>query len=324
MQRYKTFTLFFISFFLSTNNYAISSSQFNGTWKGVEVMGCNLTTSNEIRNIINLKVGSKFEQSAEELESWCKKIKKNTNENIECDIIGFQTGDFYYNVQVIPKNQKRYKYRKISNKSKVKLPNDIEKLHDQWHHQRMLCFEKSSDPKESFKKGYLDYENNEQLHNTSIKLKKLSTQYNDILIQIILTESDPKIRAKAAILLSWSTNNQDIKKVISFNLLDDPNETVRNNLVRALSSRIAKLEDENLLSQFVAYFCRQISMPSHTDRNKGLTSLVKIFEEHPTLKLPISYECKNEIQNIAETSILPNVGDEANKLLKIIHSPKNA
>ncbi|MCS5708343.1 hypothetical protein CC99x_005430 [Candidatus Berkiella cookevillensis] len=66
------------------------------------------------------------------------------------------------------------------------------------------------------------------------------------------------------------------------------------------------------------HFCKQAALPSHADRNKALYSLNAIVRKNPNAINVIDQSCMATLNEIAETSILPNAGGIAKEILKNI------
>jgi hypothetical protein len=316
--------IFSIIILLNPSYASTSTENFKGTWAGIEVMGVQPETAEQIRNLIPIKKGDTFSSlDKEELDSWCNKIKTKTKfKDVNCSFIGFANSDFYYNVQNV--NSKSKKYRTIS-KSFSKIPNipiHIDSLLSEWDERFMFLFKTGIDPKEFDEQGFLDSQD-PKLHVLAQKLSNETYKYNNILLEIIRYSNNSQKRSRAATLLSWSKQPKNLSYVLKWDLLSDPSEEVRNNLARSMFVILNKVHDKKILDQSIQSFCNQARLPSHIDRNKALGSLQKILKENPDLIGSVNKECKSTINYISQSSILPNVGGVAKDLLNTLGTSKN-
>lgn len=84
-----------------------------------------------------------------------------------------------------------------------------------------------------------------------------------------------------------------------------------------------EIKDEKLLKNLIPHYCKQITFPKHTDRNKALFSIKEILEVRPTLSSSLDVKCQNTIKYISNMSILENVKGPAEDILTMIESNKN-
>lgn len=306
--------------------YSLETTEnFHGVWAGIEVMGCDKNTANKIRKLIPIQNGMSFNSlNKEELHSWCENIKKEIPYlNIKCGFIGYLEGNYYFNVEVLSNNLYKNNFRVIpSEKSVPVLPHKLEKLHDELENYIINAIQTGVDPKENYDKGYLDYKE-PKMHAVALKLSYSVRRYNNTILNILRCSNDSKQREKAATLLSWAKKPNNLHKIIEWDLLNDPDPNVRNNLTRSISFEFETIKEKTLLKKIIPLLCKQATLPSHGDRNKALVSLKSILENNPTISSEINHECNATLEYISESSVLPNAGGIAKELLNKIKANDN-
>ena len=301
------------------------NGDFKGKWAGIEVVGGDKKTAQLIRKVIPLKKGDAFSSGdSDKHEKWCNDIKSEIkSNNVKCGFVGYSDGDFYFEVKISSKEDQN-KFRIISNppkknieieKNLLTLFNDFDKLY--W-----TILPKGIFPVESFDKGYIDY-NISELHVLTAPLAKLAHANNQNLLDVIQYSSDSELRSKAATLLSWSQTPSNIEYVLNNDLLRDPSEDVRNNLLRSLSFFLIDVDDPALLKKAMNAFCKQTKLNSTTDRNKSIYSILTIIKAKPEAAELIDNSCKKSVEQLADVSILPSVSGLAKDILEILSKVDN-
>lgn len=169
---------------------------------------------------------------------------------------------------------------------------------------------------EDLSKHYLDYEDAE-LHSVVKELIKLVPGYKANLLAIIKFDKDGNKRAIAAHLLNWvMVDLQDVIKEI-IPCLDDENSNVRNNIARFIMYHTKHVELQEIRYTFIDYLLMQLNKPYHSDRNKALYNLLSLAENFDDCKAYIKLKGLGSIQSIAQTSILENILEPAQKLLTL-------
>ena len=84
------------------------------------------------------------------------------------------------------------------------------------------------------------------------------------------------------------------------------------------------MKNESLLRKLIPVYCKQATLPSHTDRNKALTSLFEILKKNKEMVSTVNVECEATIRYISEVSILNNVGGIAKEIVKLLDSVESA
>ena len=324
MNCYKYFLLVCLICFIKILNASTTDNEFKGTWAGIEVMGCDAKTAQIVRNLIPIEKGTPFYADKEQFNSWCDLVKGKINaKDINCGFIGFLKGEYYFDVEIIPHGTKETTFRsipKLSTKSPT-VPRNLEKLYEQWDQHFLTMIKTGVNPYEEYKNGFLDYQD-PYLHEVALKLANSTYRYNDILLKVIRYSQDPNQRCMASSLLAWSKHPNNIEYILKWDLLNDPDENVRNDLARSLSFTLVDVKDKKLLNDSISMFCKQATLPSHGDRNKAVVSLQDILNKHKDLVISDD-ECKQTLTYISQNSILPNVGGVAKTILTTIEKPQN-
>jgi hypothetical protein len=174
-------------------------------------------------------------------------------------------------------------------------------------------------PNERYDKGFRDSDD-PVLHGLAVKLSKVVWKYNHILLDIVHYSTNVTERRSSATLLAWSRHPENLASILEWDLLMDPDTGVRNYIARAFTYSISDIRDRSLLKNLLPAYCKQAALPTHTDRNKALYSILEILKNDKSLASSISPECKNTITYISEISILDNVGGVAKEIMKIMEN----
>lgn len=165
-------------------------------------------------------------------------------------------------------------------------------------------------------------ENQPQLEQLSQALSEYVNKYNSTLLYIVRYSKDPVQRSQAAELLSWSSNPKNINFILEWDLMNDPEDSVRHHLVRTVSSQLNTINDKSILRKSIYAFCQQTTLPSDMDRNKALFLLQRILSKHQDLTASLHDECRSSISYISRTTILPNVSVVAKDILYLAANPQ--
>lgn len=324
MKKYKNITLCFLLianvFFLPVASALDSIEElFNGTWEGVEVMGCDYQTSNYVRTLIPLEKGSQFLPDRKKLKSWCDIAKEKTGKEIKCSVIGYVEGKYYFGIEIIPGSMERFRSIPQNSKQIAFLPEILNDLYQRWERGFSEHMQKDTVPKQFYQDGYLQC-SDPTLQLVSAKLAQNTPNYNQVLLDILRYSNNPDERTKAATLLSWSKHPSNVDIIINENLINDADDNVRNELVRTISYVINDVTDEKVIEKSILALCRQAALPSHSDRTKALAAILTIVHNNKNHASFINGECEREINYISQMSILPNVAGTAKEILRHMKS----
>ena len=302
--------------------------KLKGIWAGAEVMGCDKKTAQLVRSALAIEDGTPFSFNEEYFEALCEKAKRTVPEQeVKCAFIGYGDGKYYYNVEIVEKVHNSSEYRTIEKPIRPiqKLPEELLTLHEQWNNRfsDMLVSGNADDIGEHCENGCLNY-GDQTLQDIATKLLVLCSKNNALLLETIRFSPDSDQRSVAATLLSWAKHFDNVNYILKWDLINDPDEGVRNDLTRSLSCTITKVKDVEVLNEMVSHLCKQASLPSHADRNKALSTLQTMLSSHPVISASINKECRNTITNISEMSILINAGGIAKDILTKIDDDYHA
>ena len=313
---------FFLCLLLSPIAYSFHiENDYQSKWAGIEVIDSQNISMHKIRQLLPIQVGDTFiARDAKHYVSLCRDIiRENTSygETL-CSILWYGDETVYLIVDLLGKSENHI-FRKIPTKNTEihKIPNELNLLYKKWNDHASALMSSGNFPIENFDNGFRDFDD-PILHNLAIKLKKFATKYNSILLDIVHYSENNIERQKAADLLSWGKVVDNIHFIIDWNLLEDPDMTVRNNIARSFLHSIHHSNDQVMLKNLIQAYCSQAKLPTHGDRNKALYSIKEILEEHPTLISAINSECKSRISYLSKVSILENVKEPAKEILAIL------
>ncbi len=299
---------------------AVIDDNYKGRWEGIEVVGVDHHTAQKIRNKMPFKRGDVFLITDD--DKYMEICQKNVNEIIpsgaaRCGFTLFTDGIVYLNID-IPKAQSD-NFRKIPSKNgKIAiLPDELRHLYDAWNKRMSTLQSSGTFPNERYDNGFRDSDD-PVLHEIALKLNKVSWKHNDNLLDIVHYSPDVSQRRVAATLLAWSRHPENLALILKWDLLMDPDIGVRNYVARAFTYSITDIRDRTLLKNLLPAYCKQVALPTHTDRNKALYSILGILKNDITLASNISPECKDTITYISEISILDNVGGVAKDINKLM------
>mgnify|MGYP001763917469 CR=1 FL=1 len=299
---------------------------YTGVWQGIEIMGCDLEIANQIRKTIPLDIGSEFKLSnKEKYRDICNKhVKKYLpNENVECGFIFFTDGVAYMNIQVLPREyNNQFRAIPIPDHPVPKIPDEVNKVYMKIQ-DRMdeMAKRTGTFPTEIYDGGFIDF-TDPILHELAQELTRIAFDYNEVILEVVRYEPDPMTRADAANLLSWTRHPENFKYIVKWDLLSDSYLGVRNNLARSFVFLIQKVESKEILNDLLQLYCKMVSLPEHTDRNKALYSIQEVLEKDPSLVNAMDQACIGHIHYIAEASILSNVGGVAKEILEFMELNK--
>lgn len=286
-------------------------AQDKKVWAGVEVIGGDQKTTQQIRALVPIKEGDAFVSSDTiNVQSWCNNVKDGVNmKNIQCSLIGYPDGKFYYNVEVSQTPSAQGGYRQIAHDPiHATVPEKLKNLYAQW---------KQKVNAESISDEYLAA-NHLQVQTIAKELSKYANKYNSTLLYILRYSPDAQQRSEAAALINWSTHPGNLDFILQWNLLNDPADDVRHHLVKSVAQQANVINDKLLLKKTIHAFCQQTTLPSHDNRNNALFSLQQILFKHQDLIPALHAECRSTISYINKTTVLPTVSGITKDILHLV------
>jgi len=320
-----------IIFFPPVARSALIENSYRGNWAGIEVIGIDSVTAQKLRKLIPFQKGGDFALAdIQKYKSKCQEIIKKNVPNSEgrCSCVLFDDKKVFLVADIFHNDAKSKisLFRTIPKKKHGKISKLPKKLHDPYvslEEKRSFHLSQGKFPLEIIKDGYLDYED-PTLHALAVQLSKYASEYNDILLDIIHYSKDAEERRTAAILFSWAKHPENIDLILKWNILFDPDTGVRNNIARSYVFVMQDVKNKSLLKKLIPIYCKQVTIPSHTDRNKALTSIFEILQADKEILPIIDKECKATIKYMSEISILNNVGGVAKEIIKLFDDAENA
>jgi hypothetical protein len=312
-----------VFFSMSTNAFEVDEN-YKSDWAGIEVIGGDIEAAEKIRSLDLVTIGATFPASkAKHYCQKCKKIvqKKTQFTNAHCSLIWYGDQTAYLIVETGGKHINDYLLRSIP-KNKyaiVKIPDELNKVFLLWESRMSVLMFSSNNKK-------LADLNDPILHKLTDQLYELVPKYNQAVLDVVHYSPDKIERQKAAQLFAWSNHAENLPYVLEWDLLLDPDSGVRNDVARSFSNSMEKIKDETLLKNLMPVYCKQLSLPTFSDRNKALMSISRMLQTHPILisTLNKDNQCKANITYISNMSILENVREPAKDILKILDTANHA
>jgi len=318
-------------FFSHTAKSTLIDGGYKGTWAGIEIIGVEPDLAQEIKMLIPFQIGSNFVLAdMQKYKSVCQEIIKNYFPTLDghCSCVLYKDKKVFLVMDVISSKTRNKSniFRIIPKKEHGTVPKLPQKLYETYQaleEKRSLLISKGTFPKEKTNDGYIDYDDT-TLHNLAFKLSKYVPKYNDVLLDIVHYSTDVEERRTAAILFSWAQHPDNMDLVLKWNILFDPDAGVRNNIARSYVFIMQDMRNKILLKKIIPIYCKQAELPTHTDRNKALVSMLEIFQGNKELARILNPECEANIRYISKVSILDNVGGIAKEIVKLIDDNKDA
>lgn len=331
MQFFLKSSIFFFSLCFSQMLFSFEiDDDYLSKWAGIEIIGTDSTTANKIRSLDIITIGNTFPiHKAKYYCEKCKKIiqKKTEFKNAHCGLVLYGDEGAYLTVETNGKHSARKIFRDIpiTKKGIIQIPNELNEVFVKWESRMSFLLSSGNFAVEKPNDNFRDSDD-PILHELAVQLSKLVPKYNHAILEVVHYSPDIQERQKAAQLFAWSNHSENLPYVLEWNLLLDPDSGVRNDVARSFSTFMEKIKDEPLLIKIIPTYCKQANLPSHSDRNKALISLLNILKSHPTLTSTLNdnKDCKANITYISNMSILENVRDPAKDILKILEADNHA
>jgi hypothetical protein len=287
-------------------------------WTGFEIVGSRSVSREQIIESLPLKLGQPYKENVAEWEAWCSNLREKFG-FLHADCSGLRYLDFraYFVVSLVEKGEGyRIRYRPAPTQNIPIQDPEVFSLYDQLMKRLWELFGQGINAGEKTLPEYVDFED-PQMHALVLKLVERAPAVRDNLIQIVGFDKDPKKRADAAWILCWAKSPTDsIARVFSF--LDDPAELPRNDISRFMTHWVSSVQDPKLEKPLLDALILQMKRPSHADRNKALSNLLSYLPKHPGAIPYFKSIGKDEIEHIAENSVLENVGLYAKEIQKLL------
>lgn len=153
----------------------------------------------------------------------------------------------------------------------------------------------------------------QELKDTLPKLKKGVVKHKPELVEIIKHSSNDHKRGDAIFILAHDDNYKDLAKFL-INFTDDPNDVVRNNVMRVLGAIATKYEVAQL---DINRILTALNYPYVTDRNKAAFVLYGIAKHNPSTHQQIINQAGETLLKLLKLQ-QPNNHEFAYQILKEI------
>jgi hypothetical protein len=172
---------------------------------------------------------------------------------------------------------------------------------------------------ENLDAGWLDY-TQPDMHAVVEEMRVAVPPRREELLRVLADNPTGADRARAAWLLNWAGDEAaTVARVLPH--LDDPHGVTRNDVSRYVLHYVEGVEDPAAQRAVVDALARQLSRPSHGDRNKAAYGLAVLLEAHPHLAPYAEERAAPWLRRIAEQSVLENVGGAAQEVLALLTTP---
>lgn len=216
-------------------------------------------------------------------------------------------------------DEHRCSYRTINGRDIVLANDEILEIHV-WLYQRLkILFNQGNPPHETYDHDFLDFFNDPECHQLCLQLSRLVPAYKDNILEVVAFHNDEEVRATAANLLCWTRFDLEETVAVTHKLLDEPSESVRNNISRFMIPYVGRIYGAHIKHPLIKSLLTQLDRPSHRDRNKAIYCLLAIAQRSGFLDRQYIKERGSKlIKRLAKTSLMPNVRDPALSLLTLL------
>ena len=281
-------------------------------------MGNPSISSSSITKDLPVKVGTQYEEDIEKWSQWCEAMR--VREDLlyaDCSSVRYSNFEAFFVIDVVEREDDyRLKYRNAPAGSPVLPPASVMESYGRLKKRLWELFNLGNPPLENTDKGFLDYDD-PQMHSEVLKLVAEAPKYRGQILEVLHSHQSFERRMEAADLLNWAGDSTESVEAV-YGWLDDPHYAVRNQLSRFLMAFAKDVTDKSLRIELVATFLFQLERPSHGDRNKALYCLLSLATHHPHVRPFMNAIGGEKIRVIAAKSILSNVKEPAEELLKLL------
>ena len=165
---------------------------------------------------------------------------------------------------------------------------------------------------------FVDYGNSELKADEEYFIKQVPKHITE-LTKILRDERDEKARAAAVLLLAHAHDGNELITILTHSIRD-PNEIVRNNVLRVLAHAINKVKPQVFP---IAEVVDALNFPTVTDANKALLVIANLITQQPKYyPFIVQHAGRQLLVNLKQQQ--PNVHDLAYYILKTVSGKKYA
>lgn len=303
-------------------------------WAGVEIIAAPEVDTTRIREAVNIQIGGEI-SSWDDAKKNCDHVKAALLSGAEevasrgghplvasCELVGFPRGQTYFVINVTAVRPTPQPSKMIAT-GDARLGSDLAKLAREYLAERASLVSSSALFFEGVDGSGILWAGVEALDHKKKSQLPFVQKHEEEILQCVLLCGDSEDRAAATELLGWIPTSTRTMQV-ALGALGDSDPPVRNNASRYIRFRLTSfLSDESMVRSLARSAAKQTSMPSHGDRNKGLFMLNDLARIAPAV---VACEAKEHwpwIEYLASTSVLPNIGGEAKRLLESLDGQAN-
>lgn len=288
------------------------------TWADVELMGHRSVDRAAILAELGFQAGAPY---ATDREGWARAARHLEEHfgfaQVHVSAVRFVDRRAYLVVDVVEVGEEhRGRFRPAPAGAEPPIDAEVLTLFERLGELRALGFEQGSPASELADDGFLDFDD-PALHAIALELRRVVPAHREALIGILHRDADREKRSDAATLLNWGGEVADSIARVHV-CADDPDVGVRNNVTRFLLHYLGRVESAEVRRALIEQLARQLGRPSHADRNKAVYGLLHLVESWPEDARVVRHLAGAGLHELADRSILSNVGDPARQLLEIL------
>lgn len=285
-------------------------------WIGVEVVTNKVEMIPAIRSLSKISPGDSFRMSDPRPKEACDSVRSGFPRfKVSCTAVLMENATALYVIQTTTSPRKILKTR--SCKKAFALPPDLMALAQNTTTEIEKQFKKKSNAK-----GNEFINEDEILDNSSPELHEMALATSKTIrgrldqLAIASQSCDPEMRANSIQLFNYAGNAKLTINNAAI-LLNDPDESVRNNALRIISS-FAKFVSPSASERFVETACANLEKETFLDRNKSIMILHELIENNIIKPETIKNTCLTRIRELARYSLSDQIGSPAKAIIRVI------
>lgn len=312
-------TAFLAGMLLFSPNLALAARDGSG-YIGLEFLGSTLISRVELEKMLALKPGATLESAQKAVEKLKAKLDlKHIKTNI--DIVPGDQNNFFIAIDVVESGlSNTLPTRKLEDPHHVFLNN--EKPFDllaQLRARQDKLIEEGRPTDETYSEGTKIFKDPPSQRIAEQEAKELQGQQRSLLT-IISTDPNPNRRASAIELLNFVPDW--LRSCVALiPAIDDSDAQVRAAATKFIWARLPELPDDYPFQDLLEALSRQLMRPSHGDRTRALACLISLCKRDTDAISAVKEFDAQRLQQITDTSILPEVQAMAGQLMKVSSNP---
>jgi len=296
--------------------HAEAKSAAIGTWLGTEVVTHARGLVPRVESLVHIQAGERIDLSDPRLAQACGRVRAEYPEfPVHCNAILQGGNQYLYVVQIVTMASVHSAAKPCS--QGVTLPRTLADIAESMRNDALLALSLTDQhAAEEFVNAEhtLDYRSPERHAKAREYYHRLKGQ-GDTLAKT-MASCDPQQRADALVLMNFLGDPATMHGA-ALAAFDDPDEKVRNNGARLISTFIDDFNANEKRSLAVAA-CRRLEEENFFDQNKSLAILLALAREGTLAHSNVEPDCKRRIGQLARQSIADQISGFAHHILRII------